>query len=98
MSDQNGIIQSPFSDAISPPSPTEGDQGTGGGLTSDPGPQGIIASPFDKAIVPTPSSLNPPEGPFGNPARMSKIGGKTFEGESLAGDITLPPHNTIDKK
>lgn len=99
MPDNNGLTHSPFSDAVCPvPSATEGDQGTGGGLTSDPGPNGLTAVPWKNPPAGGPPPIDASGGPFGNPSRMSSIGGKTFEGETLAGDITLPPHTTIDKR
>jgi hypothetical protein len=100
MSDENGIRQSPFSDAVVPiPSATEGDQGTGGGFDVGSGPNGLTAVPWTGAPVPTPSQTVE-SGPFGNPSRYSKVDGSTYEGHSElgpVGDVTQHK-NTIDRK
>lgn len=94
----NGLTQSPFSDAVVPvPSATSGDQGTGGGLDPGPGGDGHTTVPWTGAPVPTPSNMDE-SGPFGNPSRPSSVEGSTHKGETLQGDITTPPLHTIDKR
>ena len=95
MSDQH---QSPFTDAVVPvPSATSGDQGIGGGLDPGPGGDGHTHIPWSNPVVPTPSNMDE-SGPFGTPSRFSSIDGGTHEGESLQGDIKMPPMNTITKR
>jgi hypothetical protein len=98
MSDQeNGIRQSPFTEAVVPvPSATSGDQGIGGGLDSDGGPNGITASPWKSPTCPTPSGMVE-SGPFGNPSRFSSVDGSTHQGASEAATIEKYT-NTIDRK
>ena len=100
MSDQSGIRQTPFADAVVPaPSATSGDQGTGGDLDIGGGSDGIIQSPFAEKIVPNPSGTVE-SGPFGNPSRFSAIDGSTHKGDSELGpigDITQS-RNTIDRR
>ena len=56
MSNENGIRQSPFSDAWPTPDVSgTGVNGIGGGLDSDAGPNGLTAVPFTDAVVPVPS-------------------------------------------
>jgi hypothetical protein len=37
-------------------------------------------------------------GPFGTPSRFSSVDGSTHQGETLQGDITMPPSHTLDKR
>lgn len=98
MSDQNGLRQSPFSEAACPtPSTTSGDQGIGGGFDPGSGENGLRHTPWANPITPTPSGMVE-SGPFGNPSRYSSVDGGTHQGESLQGDITATPKNTIDKR
>lgn len=97
MSDQNGIKQSPFSEAACPvPDASSGDQGTGGGLDMGPGANGLSSIPWKDAPVPTPSQTVE-SGPFGNPSRYSKVDGSTHEGASELKTIESYS-NTIDRK
>lgn len=97
-SNDNGLQQSPWTNPVVPtPSATEGDQGVGGGLDVGGGENGLRQTPWANPIVPTPSATVE-SGPFGNPSRMSSVDGSTHEGETLQGDITSPPLNTIDKR
>lgn len=94
----NGITQSPFSQAVVPaPTATEGDQGIGGGLDPGAGGNGLSNIPWSGAPVPTPSNMDE-SGPFGNPSRFSTVDGSTRKGETHQGDITMPPLRTIDKR
>lgn len=97
-SNDNGLKQSPWEN---PPVPTHdatsGDQGIGGGLDAGAGPNGLTSVPWTGAPVPTPGNMDE-SGPFGNPSRFSTLDGSTHEGETLQGDITMPPMHTIDKK
>lgn len=97
-SNDNGLKQSPWeAPPVTAPDAQSGDQGTGGGFTSDPGANGLSNVPWSGAPVPVPGNLTE-SGPFGNPSRFSSVDGGTHEGESLQGDITATPTHTIDKK
>ena len=97
-SDENGLRQSPWSN---PPVPTHsaesGDQGIGGDLTPQAGASGDIQHPWASPPAPTPSNTTE-SGPFGNPSRFSSVDGSTQKDTTHQGDITLPPHRTIDKR
>lgn len=97
MGDRNGI-QTGFDDAW--PTPDVGGtglNGIGGGLDQGSGPSGIIATPFDKAIVPTPSGEATASSDLGTPPKTIDIDGGEPAGSQMNWDIT-PRHNTIDKK
>ena len=100
MSDQSGIRQTPFADAVVPThEASSGDQGTGGDLDLGAGGNGVIQSPFSGKIVPDPSGTVE-SGPFGNPSRFSSVEGSTHKGDSELGpigDITTS-RNTIDRR
>lgn len=93
-----GVLQTPFAEAVVPThGESSGDQGIGGGLDLGTGENGLRQAPWSGAPVPTPSATAE-SGPFGNPSRFSSLDGSTHEGETLKGDITSPPNNTIDKR
>jgi hypothetical protein len=99
MSNENGIRQSPFSDAW--PTPDVGGtglNGIGGGLDSDAGPNGLMAVPFDKAIVPVPSvECTPVPDLGGKPPYTIDVDGGSPEGSQAPWDITSS-RNTVDRK
>lgn len=98
-SNDSGLKQSPWDNPPVPtPEATSGDQGVGGGLEAGPGGNGLTSIPWKEAPVPVPSNLDAVGGPFGDTSRFSQLDGSTHEGESLQGDITFPPSNTIDKR
>lgn len=95
---ENGIRQSPFSDAW--PTPDVGGTGVngiGGGLTDPPGPQGLVNTPFDKAFVATPSGAETPASEWPAAPAFSQTDGGTHQGEVLPWDITSS-RNTVDQK
>ena len=95
MNDQH---QSPWENPVVPtPSATSGDQGIGGGIDDTGGASGLTAVPWSNAPVPAPGNTDE-SGPFGQPSRFSSVDGSTHKGETLQGDITMPPVRTIDKK
>ena len=99
MSNENGIRQSPFSDAW--PTPDVGGTGInaiGGGLDHDPGPNGIVNSPFDKAVVPVPSGECTPVPEFGGtPPYAADTTDAPATGSQAPWDITSS-RNTVDRK
>lgn len=96
--DSDGNICVPWTDPACPtPSATSGDQGIGGGLDPGPGGNGISNVPWTDAVVPVPSNMDG-SGPFGNPSKFASVDGSTHEGESLLGDITMPPMHTVDEQ
>lgn len=99
MDQDQGIRQTPFSDAWPTPDVKgQGLQGIGGGHTDAPGPQGIINSPFDKAIVPTPSGECTPVPAIGYPPDYTvNVDGADQAGSQAPWDITSS-RNTIDRK
>ena len=99
MSDQNGIRQSPFSDAW--PTPDVGGQGAsgiGGGLDQGSGSNGIISSPFDKACCPIPGGSPTADGlESGKTASTFPLDGSGSQGSNAPWDITSS-RNTVDKR
>jgi hypothetical protein len=99
MSNENGIRQSPFSDAW--PTPDVGGtglNGIGGGLDSDPGSNGIVSSPFAEAVVPTPSGeCTPVPDLGGKPPYTIEVEGGNPAGSQAPWDITSS-RNTVDRK
>lgn len=98
MSDRNGI-RTPFDDAWSTPDVGgTGANGIGGGLDQGSGGNGIVASPFDKAIVPTPGGEETPCADLGQPApKFVDIPGGSPSGTHAPWDITSS-RNTVDQK
>jgi hypothetical protein len=100
MSDQNGIKQTPFSEAW----PTPGVGGTGinaigGGIDmGGDGGNGIVSSPFDKAVVPTPSGQCTPVPDLGGePPYTAQVDGGSPAGSHAPWDITSS-RNTVDQR
>jgi hypothetical protein len=99
MSDQNGLRQTPFSDAFATPDiGGTGLNGTGGGLDDVAGPNGISNSPF-KDAVPAPGMGATSDG-LGGPYRETiDIAGGSPKGTQLPHDIDLKhPNSTLDKR
>lgn len=96
-SDQNGITQSPFTDAWTTPDVGgTGLNGTGDGFESDAGPNGIQQSPFDKAVVPIPGLNATPGGEIPTPPDFVQIDGGQPQSQQ-PWDVTSS-RNTVDKK
>ena len=99
MADRSGI-QTPYSDAAfaTPDVGGQGANGIGGGLDQGSGGNGIIASPFDKAIVPTPGGQETPCADLGQPVpAFASIPGGDSPGTQAPWDITTS-RNTVDRK
>jgi hypothetical protein len=97
MSDQNGLTQSPFKDAW--PTPDIGGtglNGTGGGLDQGSGANGIVSSPWDNPVVPTPSGQRTADA-FGTPPETVQVDGGSPSGSQMNWDVTQS-RNTIDKR
>jgi len=100
MSDQNGIKQTPFSEAWPTPDVKgTGLQGIGGGIDmSGDGGNGIVSSPFDKAIVPTPGGECTPVPDIGYPPDYTvQVDGGNPAGSQAPWDVTSS-RNTVDRK
>lgn len=100
MSDQeNGIRQTPFSDAWATPGVGgEGMNGIGGGLDQGDGGNGIVCSPWSNPIVPTPGGQPTADGlESGKSAGTVTIGGTGAQGEQAPWDVTSS-RNTVDRK
>lgn len=100
MSNENGIKQTPFSEAW--PTPAVGGTGVngiGGGIDmSGDGGNGIVNSPFTKAIVPTPSGECTPVADLGQPAPyFAEVDGGSPAGSHAPWDVTSS-RNTVDKR
>jgi hypothetical protein len=97
MSDQeNGLRQSPFADAWGTPDVGgQGLNGIGGGIDQS-GVNGIVGSPFTKAIVPTPSGARTPDA-FGTPPDFASLTDGPGAGSTAPWDITSS-RNTVDKR
>lgn len=99
MSDQNGITQSPFTDAWATPDVKgTGLNGIGGGISDGSGGNGLIASPFKEAW-PTPGTSETPCAELGQPAPqfVTVEGGSPAGSQMPSGTVEHPP-NTIDRK
>jgi len=98
MSNENGIRQSPFSEAW--PTPDVGGtglNGIGGGIDTS-GSDGIVSSPFKDAVVPTPSGeCTPVPDLGGKPPYTIDVDGADGAGSQAPWDITSS-RNTVDKK
>ena len=95
-SNENGIRQSPFTDAF--PTPDVGGtglNGTGGGMDDGGGVNGIIASPFKDAWA-TPGTGRTPDGIPAPPDTIQVEGGNPAG--SLANLSISTTRNTIDKR
>lgn len=93
---ENGIRQTPFDKAW--PTPDVGGTGVNGigsGLDLGAGANGIINSPFDKAIVPTPGGQETSGALPSAPAFAQVDGGSP--GTNAPWDVTSS-RNTVDKK
>ncbi len=99
MSDQNGITNSPFSQAW--PTPDVGGQGMngiGGGLDQGAGSNGLVSSPWASPIVPTPGGSPTSDGlESGKSAGTVTIDGTGAQGTHAPWDITSS-RNTVDQK
>lgn len=94
----SGITQSPFDQAW--PTPDVGGTGAngiGGGLDLGEGSNGIVASPFDKAVCPTPGGDAAPCADLGIPAPnfVQVDGGDTG---SLSNDITQTMSRDVSRR
>lgn len=98
-SEENGIRQSPFTQAW--PTPDVGGtglNGIGGGLDQGSGGNGLTNSPFDKAVVPTPSGAETPCPELGQPVPTTvQVDGGSPAGSQAPWDITSS-RNTVDRK
>lgn len=96
---ENGIRQTPFSDAWGTPDVGgQGLNGIGGGLDQGSGGNGIINSPFDKAICPTPGGEPTADGlESGKSASTVTLDGSGAQGSQAPWDITSS-RNTVDKR
>ncbi len=99
MSDQNGIRQTPFDKAWPTPGVEgQGLNGIGGGLDQGNGGNGIIQSPFSKAVAPTPSGACTPVPDFGGePPYTINLDGSATAGSQMPWDVTSS-RNTVDKR
>lgn len=97
MSDQNGIKQTPFSDAWPTPG-TEGTgvNGTGDGFDQGSGGNGIVSSPFTEAVVPTPGGQRTADG-LGTPPDTVQLTDAPGKGSNAPWDVTSS-RNTVDKR
>ena len=97
-SNDNGIKQSPFSDAW--PTPDVGGTGVngiGGGLDHDPGPNGLTAVPWTGAVVPIPSGeCTPVPDLGGQPPYPAQPTDAPVAGSQAPWDITSS-RNTVDR-
>jgi hypothetical protein len=95
---ENGIKQTPFSDAWSTPDVGgTGVAGIGGGLDQGAGANGIVSSPWSNPTVPTPGGQPTADGlESGRSARPGSIGGVGPD-SGPQWDITSY-NNTVDKK
>lgn len=99
-STDNGITQSPFTEAF--PTPDVGGTGVngiGGGL-DDPGGKGngLTNSPFDQAVVPTPSGECTPVAALGGaPPYTADTTDAPAAGSQAPWDVTSS-RNTVDRK
>lgn len=95
-SGENGIRQTPFSDAWATPDVGgTGANGILGDFDQGPGPNGIINSPFDKAVVPVPGG-QAAAGSLPNPPGYVQVEGGT-PGMNAPWDVTSS-RNTVDKR
>lgn len=99
MSDENGIRQSPFSDAWSTPDVGgTGLNGIGGGLDQGSGGNGIVNSPWSDAFVPTPGGEETACAALGQPTpKTVNVDGGSPAGSHAPWDITSS-RNTVDQK
>lgn len=94
----NGITQTPFDDAWPTPDVSgTGLNGIGGGLDSDPGPDGNTASPFDKAVVPTPGLTATTGGEIPTAPECVSLTDAPSKGSQAPWDVTSS-RNTVDKR
>ena len=97
MSDENGIRQTPFSDAwATPDTGGTGLNGIGGGFDVDGGPNGITRSPFKDAM--SPPGTGGTADNLGGPYRDTiDVPGGSPKGSQLENPISNT-RNTIDKR
>jgi len=96
---ENGIKQTPFSDAWATPDVGgQGMNGIGGGLDQGSGSNGIVNSPWASPFVPTPGGQATADGlESGKSAGTVTIDGTGAQGTHAPWDITSS-RNTIDQK
>lgn len=100
MPEGSGIKQYPWTDMPVPVPGGSGDQGIGGGIQVDPGPQGIQQMPWKDAPCPvpgtsaTPNSPDLPIAPDFSSFKDSIAPGTSFD----PGQAGVTPSNTIDRK
>lgn len=93
---ENGIRQTPFSDAWPTPDVSgTGANGMGAGLDLGAGGNGVVSSPFDKAVVPIPGGERTADG-FPAPPNFVQIDGGAPQSQQ-PWDVTSS-RNTVDKK
>lgn len=96
MSDQNGIRQTPFSEAW----PTPGVEGTGlngvgDGFDVGSGSNGIVQSPMSP-VVPTPGGARTADG-LGSPPDTIQLSDAPAKGSQAPWDVTSS-RNTVDRR
>jgi hypothetical protein len=99
MSDQNGITQSPFSEAWPTPDVSgTGVSGIGGGLDMGAGANGIMNSPWTNPVCPVPGGSPTADGlESGKTASTFPLDGSGSQGQNAPWDITSS-RNTVDKR
>ena len=98
MSDQNGITQSPFTDAWSTPDVGgTGLNGMGDGLDQGSGENGIRQTPWANPIVPTPGGQRTSDGIGPNPPDTVQTTDAPAKGSQAPWDVTSS-RNTVDKR
>jgi hypothetical protein len=97
-SDENGIRQTPFSDAWPTPDVSgTGLNGTGDGFDQDSGPNGLTAIPWADKPVPNPSGARTADKLGPPPPATIQVDGASDKGSQSPWDITST-RNTVDKK